>query len=82
MFNAANDPVYDGRSTDASAQRRQRDINMTYTNKVPPWYVFQQGAGLGVSFGYVTKYGYSRVGYASYSDAAEAAEAYSSEVER
>lgn len=82
MFEAANDDHYNEKTAVAEAQKRQRDINMAYHTRVPPWYVFQQGAGLGVSFGYVTRYGYSRVGYASYSDAAEAAEAYSSEVER
>lgn len=81
MFEAANDPVYNEKAVAAQAQKRQRDINMAYTTKVPPFYVFQHGID-GNQFGYITKYGCQNVGYNSYSDAAEAAEEYTKRVER
>lgn len=81
MFNAANDPVYDEKTTVAQAQRRQSDILMPRTTKVPPFYVFQHGID-GNQFGYITKYGCQNVGFNSYSDAAEAAEEYTQRVER
>lgn len=73
MFNAANDPVYDEKTTAAQAQRRQSGILMPRTTEVPPFYVFQQGID-GNQFGYITEHGCQDVGFNSYSDAVAAAE--------
>lgn len=81
MFDAANDDYYNEKTAVVEAQKRQRDINMAYHTRVPPFYVFQHGID-GNQFGYVTKYGYCDVGFNSYSDAAEAAEEYTQRVER
>ena len=81
MFEAANDDHYNEKTVVAEAQKRQRDINMAYHTRVPPFYVFQHGID-GNQFGYVTKYGYCNVGFNSFSDAAEAAEEYTQRVER
>lgn len=81
MFEAANDDHYNEKTVVAEAQKRQRDINMAYHTRVPPYYVFQCGI-YGNQFGYVTKYGYCDVGFNSFSDAAEAAEEYTQRVGR
>lgn len=81
MFNSAFDVHYNEKTAVAQAQKRQRDINMTYRTDARPYYVFQCGIN-GNQFGYVTKYGYCNVGFNSFSDAAEAAEEYTQMVER
>lgn len=81
MFSAANDDHYNEKAAVAQAQKRQRDINMTYHTRVPPFYVFQCGID-GNQFGYITKYGCQNIGFNSFSDAAEAAEEYTQRVER
>ena len=75
MFKAANDDNYNEKTAVAEAQKRQRDINMAYHTRVPPFYVFQHGID-GNQFGYITKYGCQNIGFNSFSDAAEAAEEY------
>lgn len=81
MFEAANDDHYNEKAVVAQAQKRQRDINMTYHTGAPSYYVFQCGID-GNQFGYITKYGCQNIGFNSFSDAAEAAEEYTQRVER